>query len=99
MGYCTYYTLTYTDEPQEAIEDAKATLDRGYDPFENGEIRWYEHEAEMRELSKQFPEVLFELHGEGEQNDDMWYKYFKNGKMQTCSVIIDFPPFDEKKLK
>lgn len=38
------------------------------------ETKWYENEDEMLELSQEFPEVLFKLHGEGEESGDIWDK-------------------------
>lgn len=99
MGYYTHYHLEYENEPQPEIEEAKANLCDGYDPFDDSETKWYEHENDMRAFSKQFPKVLFTLQGNGESNEDMWYKYFKNGKMQVCPAKIDFDVFDPKKLK
>ena len=60
--------------------------------------KWYEHDEEMRELSKQFPEIVFRLHGIGEENGDEWYCYYKNGKKQICPAIITFDDYDENKL-
>lgn len=53
----------------------------------------------MRELSKLFPTALFKLHGEGEENGDIWDKYFKDGKMQECYVKMMIEDYDESKLK
>lgn len=52
----------------------------------------------MKNLSKKFPSVLFILEGEGEENDDIWKKYFKDGKVQECAAKITFDPYDETKL-
>jgi hypothetical protein len=61
--------------------------------------KWYNHEDEMREFSKQFPDVIFELSGEGEESGDLWTKYFKGGKMQKCQAKIVIPPYDARELK
>lgn len=62
------------------------------------EHKWNDNEDDMRLLSKEFPDVLFKLHGEGEDNEDIWDKYFMNGKMQYCPAKIMCPPFDRAKL-
>ena len=61
--------------------------------------KWDDHEHDMLELSKEFPDLHFELHGEGDSNDDIWDKHFLNGKMQTCMAEIIIPPFDPEKLE
>ena len=53
----------------------------------------------MREVSKQHPNVLFELSGEGGENGDLWKAYFKNGKMQMCKAKIIYDDFDEAQLQ
>lgn len=63
------------------------------------ETKWYENEDEMLELSQEFPDVLFKLHGEGEESGDIWDKYFMNGKMQYCPAEIHIPEFDRNKLE
>lgn len=70
----------------------------GYDPFES-ECKWYEHEEDMKKVSKEYPETIFVLEGDGEESGDIWKKYFMNGKMQSCKAIMTFENFDESKLK
>lgn len=60
---------------------------------------WYEHEENMREISKSYPETLFLLSGEGADFLRDWRKYFWNGKMQFCEAIVIFEEFDVLKLK
>lgn len=73
-------------------EENEINIDSGQERY------WYNYENEMKELSKKFPEALFKLHGEGEENGDIWDKYFKNGKMQVCKAAMTIPPYDESKL-
>lgn len=63
------------------------------------EAKWYDHDIEMLELSKQFPEVVFCLYGDGEETEDIWYTYYKNGKSQYCPVKFVFDEYDESKLR
>lgn len=101
MGYYTYYTLK--SEPNITnTKEFKNFFERifGYelDSALEEECTWYNHEEHMREVSKNFPEVLFMLTGEGEESTDMWRKYFFNSKMQYCEAIITYEAFDENKL-
>jgi len=70
----------------------------GYNPF-GDQTKWYEHENDMKAISKEYPDVILKLEGEGEESGDIWVKYFVNGKMQTAAAKITFDDFDEKKLK
>jgi hypothetical protein len=63
------------------------------------DIKWYEHETHMRKISKNHKNVLFTLEGNGEEEGDMWVKYFLNGKMQKVKAEITFQPFDKTKLQ
>lgn len=64
------------------------TNDAWFESYE--ETRWYSHEYDMIKLSKQFPNVTFKLHGEGEERDDMWNKYFRNGECEECHAHIRY---------
>ena len=60
--------------------------------------KWYEHDHDMLLLSWKFPDVLFTLHGIGENSDDMWYAYYLNGKMQYCPAQIEYDEFSAQRL-
>lgn len=62
-------------------------------------LRWYEHDEDMAMLSAMFPGILFTLHGVGEDSEDLWYSYYKDGKVQCAPANIVFDDFDESKLK
>lgn len=61
--------------------------------------KWYEHEEDMKQLSLQFPHILFTLSGDGEEKEDLWRKYFLAGKMQVARAIIVYDNFSEDKLE
>lgn len=100
MGYYTRYEI---DMKPDLPEVSAAIEADDYMAYAIGrysqECKWYDHEAHMQTLSQRFPDVLFELSGVGEEAGDMWRKYFKAGKMQTCPAQITYEPFDESKLR
>lgn len=110
MGYYTRHSLRvfgFNAETQSAtlqVEDwlpeyesiVKAIADRsGYDyPF-GEEIKWYDHEKDMVFVSKKFPNLLFELSGEGEESGDLWREYYQNGDLERirAKVVFDKPTY------
>ncbi len=114
MGYCTAYNLDLLTVDGESIlkdsvvQDGVVELLRemgviGYALNDvlmcHDNVRWYSHEDDMLEVSKQFPNVLFCLHGQGDDSEDIWDEYFLNGKSQYCRAEITIPPFDPAKLQ
>ena len=108
MGYHTYYSLNVTIPKKvkrhNYIELLRNKCKIAQDAFDsNGEVEdnveWYNHEKDLKEFSKKHSKVLFTLSGEGEENKDMWKKYFLNGKMQVAKAKITFDPFDKSKLE
>jgi hypothetical protein len=72
----------------------------GRDAFRSAEsYKFYEHEEDMRALSKRWPKVLFKMEGVGEDQDDHWLKYFQDGKMQVCAAVVTFPPYDPELMR
>ena len=70
----------------------------GYGECFSDELKWYDHEKDMRCLSMKYPKLLFKLSGNGEESPDIWVKYYQNGKSQHCPGRIVFDDFDPKKL-
>lgn len=97
MGYYTDYYLNAAPVSEEQYNSISAFLkelrDVEEECFEDGagywkniQDTWYQSFDDMVSISKQFPEVLFTLTGYGDQRDDQWIEYFKNGRVQHCSV-------------
>jgi len=98
MGYYTHYALS-TDPPSYDVDHEEQISEAAdYNTCFEDPLKWYDCEQDMREYSKRYPEVLFTLSGEGEEPEDLWRAYFRNGKMQFCEVVITYPPFDESEL-
>lgn len=102
MGYHTYFTIDWDGFEEDMDKEIHKILD-SQDEFkynlENNDATWYDHEKDMKELSIKFPLIVFELHGEGDESEDLWYKYFKNGKMQFAPVRLEYDEYDEYKLE
>ena len=107
MAYLTYYCLRIESPTpaehehalttlRESSENAQEALTADGSPWEWW--AWYEHEDDMRQLSTRFPDMLFILSGKGEENEDIWVKYFKGGRMQVSYATIILDKFDERKL-
>lgn len=57
-------------------------------------MKWYEYYDDMKNMSQNFPEVIFHLEGDGEDPDDLWVADFMNGVGQIRNATI--PPFEKE---
>lgn len=108
MGYYTYYTLTAQRDVPFAAEE-REIINKAVFAMEDVEweyihelqwdtyAKWYSQDVDMYKLSVQFPDVLFELNGDGEESDDKWTEYWQNGSCQHCHMGI--PPYDPTKMR
>lgn len=94
MGYCSCFSLSAKPMTQDLYQkiDAELQLYTCYfeqDGIENGvghwcnqDDTWYSCRADMIQLSRTFPDVYFQLYVEGEDHNDDWRAFFKDGKYQ-----------------
>ena len=98
MGYYTNYDFSEnSSEVIAAIEKVS-----GYGESSGGfyyGVKWYNALRDVESVSKQFPEELIKLYGKGEEWDDIWRAYFKNGKGFYTRAKMVFEEFSEDKLK
>lgn len=115
MGYYTAYYLTASVESNDGnsfpeklvkeIDKMNVFSERDFEYGDNTkswyapEEKWYEWEKDMRKLSAKFPDVFFELTGNGEESDDLWKAYFKGGMMQWAPGEIVYDDFSPSKLE
>lgn len=102
MGYMTRYDLEIAQDGEVYVHESDAKImvkeHADYSPWDE-ECKWYDHEADMKWLSQQYPGTVFMLSGKGEESGDLWRKYFRDGKMQVCKGKVIYPPFDAGMLK
>ena len=111
MGYYTTYRLyamrnnaKLNSEEIEPILDKLYDISRyGYDELSYGEavfydIKWYDHDLDMITLSMLYPDIRFELEGDGEEDNDEWECTYVNGRYHDRDAewdtgeIADFDP-------
>lgn len=102
MGYLTRYNL---EKLQQVKPDGKlvpvdgATEEQIYRYAEDNyfgfiseeSCKWYEWADDMATISKEFPNVLFTLTGEGEDSGDLWKAYCFNGEQELATAILTYP--------
>lgn len=102
MGYYTNYTLMFeadfetTGDIRSQITyngDMDCAVGLGSEP-----CKWYNYKEDMIAFSKRFPDILFELTGYGEESEDIWIAWFKNGSYYRENAKIIMPVFEEVKL-
>lgn len=115
MGYYTNYLLEVLDEKGQEYADYKTEQQveeilesvTGYDlslaGWSDG-IKWYDHESDLIDISKRFPNNVFRLQGHGEGDGygdvDIWVKFFRNGEYYMERGIIQLDTvFHGLKLK
>lgn len=72
MGY-------YTDYQLEVLGSVDDNLPK--EIFEELDLKWYEHEKDVKEISLKYNYCIFILYGIGEEYDDLWKKIFINGNL------------------
>lgn len=80
MGYYTIYSLTRIKGKSEDFDALNEDLrELGIDLDSDCNLKWYDHETDLENLTKKYPDLVVELEGDGEDVGDYWKKRFKNG--------------------
>ena len=104
MGYRTYHNLEVIEGDDSLIHElivecSEAAFAIDIDGGANTCTRWDSMDEDMRKFSKKHPKAVFEMYGDGDDSDDHWYTYYKNGEAQECPVELVHDNYDETKLK
>lgn len=107
MGYNTVYSLEIgsleglTKLQQRDLYEEEIDGSFTIGQLTNGdcdEMRWYQHDDDMDLISKNYPNVLFTLRGEGEESGDIWQTWYRNGKHITVRAEVVIPEPDLTQL-
>lgn len=103
MGYYSEHSLSVIKGDDSLIQSFREESDNAMYAFsENGDCKqrckWYSAEKELIDFSKKHSETLFLLEVKGEENEDIWKLYVRNGKKQMCKAILTFEEYNEQKL-
>ena len=85
---CLKAELEALDKLPDADVLARVTDDLNYGGMLSDSIKWYDHEDHMSDISAAIPDVYFILNGDGEDSDDLWRKYFFNGRIYAYYSMI-----------
>jgi len=112
MGYNTCFELFGFESESDFLkhknmDDGK--LERIFDWIKNNKIngmeyeylddaKWYHWEEDMIDLSKAYPDIIFELYGDGDDSEDVWKSVFYNGKHEHVAQRSYFPAINISKL-
>ena len=100
MGYHTLYALSVEKGDTSLLESEEFKdifLKITYYHLESLDFetqQWYEHEKNMLEISKLYPDTVFRLEGDGEDRDDRWISYYCNGDSAESRATIVYPSVD-----
>ena len=59
---------------------------------------WYKYRENMVQASLKWPGALFLLEGQGEDRDDNWKEYCRNGKVLRLEPTVSWPDFDPEQM-
>ena len=93
------YPALVNESPDDQIEKAIEKFEELQYIVQEGYGKFRDWDAEIKEMSKLFPEVLFTLYGSGEDDTDLWVAYARNGKIQISEAEITYAPHDPALLK
>jgi hypothetical protein len=105
VSYQTNYTLQFDfingEDSDYSYEELREHIDSIEPDVNLGDLvdgltvicTWYEHEEDMLDLSRKYPEAVFILEGNGSEYPDMWKKMFINGDVEEIRPTLVWPEF------
>lgn len=106
MGYYTDFEITIDaidDVKRTEVDDYVNSLgeDNGFSWMTNyatgqwsGNLKWYDWREDVAAVSAKFPDITIWVEGHGEDNEDVWKAYFKDGKGMFAKAELVFGDYE-----
>lgn len=91
--------MTVLEAIEEVYKETESELAFIHAMAEGEPTKWYDHEKDMLSVSREWPDRVFRLDGEGKESGDIWVKFFKDGQVQMVKAEIKLGDFDSSKLE
>jgi len=112
MGYFTYYKLEIYeedkfpdgkplsfDQKQKLLTSSSCAKEREVDMYIFDEnIKWYSHNENMIEISKELSDYVFILYGDGEESEDNWKNVYYRGRSTGVQQETYYPAINMSKV-
>ena len=112
MGYITSFNLYGYNSEKEFIDQKNmpdSDLEKIFDWIKHNtssdmqfdwldDAKWYSWDEDMTKLSNAYPDVIFELFGDGEETNDVWKAVIYRGKIEQATRKTFFPAMNMSKL-
>jgi len=102
MGYYTYFEIAIAAGDESLLDSEKFAeyFDEvtGYNWPLTEDIKWLNFEADIKHISGSYPDILFEIWGDGEDYEDKWHAYACNGELEVVYAEYTYPEIDYKKV-
>lgn len=103
MGYYTNCICRVIGGSQEQHDSIlEAVKDRYIGSYGSDEVAfetqhyWNKDDIKfLKTLSRDFPGVIIEVDGSGDEDGDMWSRRFRDGEMEEVQARIEWPPFEK----
>ncbi len=102
MGYYTKYDVTISnlDNANQGVKVSRMLDMSDYAFSDDGTVmdfyydgKWYSWKEDCIRASLQYPKILIEINGKGEENGDMWKARIRAGVCERIEARIVFDDF------
>ena len=92
--------LAATVDGVPASDPAHRSKAKAWEDILNGyeRVAWHNHEHDLAKATAHWKNIIFDLHGRGEDEEDVWTLYCMNGKTHKAHWQMTCESFDQTKL-